>query len=90
MLAIRCPWCGRRDEQEFIAGGEANIRRPQPTTSDGEWGEYLHFRGNVRGVQVERWFHAYGCRRWFNAVRDTVTHEIFRTDPIGALSGTSE
>ena len=24
----------------------------------------------------ERWFHAHGCRRWFNVARDSVTHEI--------------
>jgi len=27
---------------------------------------------------AERWVHTAGCRRWFNVVRDTVTHEITR------------
>jgi heterotetrameric sarcosine oxidase delta subunit len=25
---------------------------------------------------AERWVHTAGCRRWFNLVRDTVTHTI--------------
>ena len=32
---------------------------------------------------AERWVHALGCRRWFNAVRDTVTyrfHRVYRLD----------
>ena len=36
-----------------------------------------------KGVQAERWFHAMGCRRWFNVVRDTVTHKITRAYPMG-------
>jgi heterotetrameric sarcosine oxidase delta subunit len=84
MLLIPCPWCGPRNDAEFLAGGEAHVTRPDPTVSDGEWGEYLHYRANLKGRQAERWFHALGCRRWFNVVRDTVTHEIARTYPIGS------
>jgi heterotetrameric sarcosine oxidase delta subunit len=25
---------------------------------------------------AERWVHTAGCRRWFDLVRDTVTHNI--------------
>jgi sarcosine oxidase subunit delta len=25
---------------------------------------------------AERWYHSAGCRRWFNAVRDTATYEF--------------
>jgi sarcosine oxidase subunit alpha len=32
-----------------------------------------------KGLFKERWLHAHGCRRWFNAERHTVTHEIRRT-----------
>jgi heterotetrameric sarcosine oxidase delta subunit len=28
---------------------------------------------------AERWVHTAGCRRWFNLVRDTVTHHITPT-----------
>jgi len=83
MLLIPCPWCGSRNDAEFRGGGEAHIRRPEPDATDAQWSEYLHYRQNVKGVQAERWFHAYGCRRWFNVVRHTVTHEILSTYPMG-------
>ena len=84
MLTIPCPWCGPRPDSEFSAGGEAHIARADPNTStDAEWGQYLYFRDNVKGLQRERWYHAYGCRRWFNVARDTVTHEISAVYPMG-------
>jgi heterotetrameric sarcosine oxidase delta subunit len=78
MLLITCPWCGPRDETEFRYGGEAHIARPaQPDAlSDAQWAEYLFMRNNPKGLFAERWNHASGCRRWFNAVRHTVTHQI--------------
>lgn len=77
MMLIPCPWCGARPDAEFSAGGEAYLTRPDPASaSDHAWGQYLYFRNNVKGVQHERWFHSYGCRRWFIVTRDTVTHEI--------------
>lgn len=78
MLYIQCPWCGWRDESEFGYGGEAHIARPaEPQSlSDAEWADYLYMRTNPRGPFHERWVHSAGCRRWFNAVRDTVTHEF--------------
>jgi UDPglucose--hexose-1-phosphate uridylyltransferase len=36
----------------------------------------LYLRENVAGVQEERWFHAYGCRRWLTLRRDTTTNRI--------------
>tara|TARA_B100000686_G_C16616853_1_gene876968 strand:+ start:293 stop:496 length:204 start_codon:yes stop_codon:yes gene_type:complete len=44
--------------------------------SDAEWANYVFMRKNPKGNHAERWLHVNGCRRWFNAVRDTVTHEI--------------
>ena len=83
-MLIPCPWCGPRPDSEFAAGGEAHLARPDPATAtDATWGEYLYFRNNVKGAQHERWFHAHGCRRWFNVARDTVTHEIAGTYPMG-------
>jgi len=77
MLLIPCPYCGEREESEFSYGGEAHVERPDPATADDErWAHYLHYRSNPRGLTRERWLHARGCRRWFNVVRDTVTHEI--------------
>lgn len=85
MLLINCPWCGPRDEIEFACGGEAHIARPTDPTalSDAEWAEYLFMRKNLKGLHYERWHHSYGCRRWFNAARDTVTHEIHATYKMG-------
>ena len=82
MLQLLCPYCGElRAEEEFAYAGEAHIRRPPAPAelSDRQWGEYLHFRRNPRGAHREMWFHAAGCRRYFNALRDTVSSEVLQT-----------
>ncbi|MET9850676.1 sarcosine oxidase subunit delta family protein [Streptomyces ossamyceticus] len=78
MLLIPCPWCGPRDEAEFHYGGQAHVPYPEDPSAltDEEWARYLFFRDNPKGPFAERWSHAAGCRRWFNAVRDTATNEI--------------
>ena len=79
MLLIPCPYCGtERPEPEFRYGGEAHIARPQDPgrLSDAEWAEFLYFRSNAKGVLAERWRHASGCGRFFNALRDTVSDRI--------------
>jgi sarcosine oxidase subunit delta len=78
MLQIECPWCGPRDENEFSYGGEAHIVRPADpdALSDEEWADYLFMRSNTKGVFREQWCHSAGCRRWFNAERDTVTYRF--------------
>ncbi|MEX0959385.1 MAG: sarcosine oxidase subunit delta [Burkholderiales bacterium] len=78
MLLIECPWCGPRDETEFRYGGEAHVSRPElpDTMSDAQWAEYLFMRNNPKGLFAERWNHTAGCRRWFNAIRHTVTHQV--------------
>ena len=78
MLLIPCPWCGPRDETEFRYGGQAHIARPAAPDelSDGEWAQYVFFRENPSGPFAERWSHSAGCRRWFNAVRDTRSHDL--------------
>jgi len=78
MLLITCPWCGPRAETEFSYGGEAHLAYPRDSQacSDAEWGEFLFLRHNPKGWFRERWVHREGCRRWFNVLRHTVTHEI--------------
>lgn len=76
MMLLTCPHCGARDEAEFSYGGTTHIVRPPLGASDVEWGEYLFFRENPKGVLRERWRHSYGCGRWFNVARHTVTHEV--------------
>ena len=85
MLMIECPWCGERDESEFSYAGEAHIARPLETEklSDAEWADYLFMRDNPKGLHREQWMHAAGCRRYFNAERDTVTYIINGTYKIG-------
>ncbi|MEU3839493.1 sarcosine oxidase subunit delta family protein [Streptomyces sp. NPDC028635] len=78
MLLISCPWCGPRDEAEFHYGGQAHVPYPEDPAAltDEEWARYLFFRDNPKGPFAERWSHAAGCRKWFNAVRNTATNEI--------------
>ena len=85
MLLIRCPWCGDRAESEFSCGGEAGISRPlEPNAlNDADWSDYLFNRTNTRGAHKELWNHAAGCRRWFEAERDTVSYVIKRTYKVG-------
>ncbi|MFT8676252.1 MAG: sarcosine oxidase subunit delta [Acetobacter sp.] len=85
MLLIKCPYCGDRAEVEFANGGEAHIARPaDPSTlSDEEWAQYLYMRDNPKGLIAERWRHAHGCGRFFNAIRDTRTDRFVTTYEMG-------
>ena len=87
MLLIPCPWCGPRPEIEFSYGGEANIARPADPAAltDEEWGAFLYLRTNPKGRYAERWRHANGCGRFFNAVRDTVSDFFETTTKPGEL-----
>ena len=69
----------RPRETEFHYGAAAGIDYPENPAGldDTEWGRYLFFRPNPKGVLAERWCHVAGCRQWFTAERDTVTY-IFR------------
>ena len=57
MMQLKCPWCGIRDESEFVCGGTTHLARPPLTATDAEWAEYLFFRDNPKGVHLERWRH---------------------------------
>jgi len=85
VLLIPCPWCGERDETEFGYGGEAHIVRPKDPTAldDAAWADYLFMKANTKGLHRERWVHSSGCRRWFNALRDTTTNRIVAVYKMG-------
>jgi sarcosine oxidase, subunit delta len=85
MLLVTCPYCGPRAEIEFRYGGEAHLARPADPSQvdDPAWAEYLFTRTNAKGVHAERWVHAHGCQRWFNALRDTVSDKILQTYKMG-------
>ena len=85
MLLIPCPWCGPREASEFSYGGEAEIARPRDpdALSDADWADYLFMRKNPKGRHAERWVHSQGCRRWFNAGRDTASDDIVAVYRVG-------
>jgi sarcosine oxidase, subunit delta len=83
MLNIPCPYCGPRDETEFAYGGPSHVTRPALISADREWTHYLFHRENDMGPYRERWLHSFGCGRWFNVLRDTVTHEILQVYLMG-------
>jgi sarcosine oxidase, subunit delta len=81
MLIIDCPYCGPRPELEFAHGGQAHVARPADPSqaTDDDWTGYLYLRSNTLGVYAERWRHARGCGRFFNALRDTRTDQFLAT-----------
>jgi len=86
MLLIRCPYCEMdRPELEFRYGGEAHVARAKDpaAVSDEDWAAFLYMRANPKGLHVERWRHASGCGRFFNAVRHTVSDRFLTTYKAG-------
>jgi sarcosine oxidase subunit delta len=81
MLRIPCPYCGDRDHSEFSYGGPADVVYPDIASEDPEaWMRAVYHRDNPRGGQRELWHHVHGCRLWLVVWRDTLTHEIGRTE----------
>jgi sarcosine oxidase subunit delta len=62
---LACPNCGPRDVGEFRYGGE--ILPADPAGA------------NQPGVQHERWYHRFGCRRWLSARRDVRSNAVLST-----------
>ena len=69
MLEIKCPYCGKRSQNEFAYGGDATVKRPNlgDEVSTKEWDNFVYFRDNPRGKHTEYWHHVAGCRQWFKA-----------------------
>ena len=46
MLEIKCPYCGKRSQNEFSYGGDANLQRPElkKEVSDKEWDNFVYYR----------------------------------------------
>jgi heterotetrameric sarcosine oxidase delta subunit len=86
---LPCPTCGPRPVDEYSAGGEFTTR-PSPDSTPHELGRALYIKRNVAGPQLEWWYHAHGCREWFQAERDTRTNEVLRVGRPGELSGVVE
>ena len=67
---------------EFTYGGAGAYRAPAPTRDarpTTQWADFLYMRTNTKGVHAERWRHAHGCGRFFNALRDTTTDHFLAT-----------
>ena len=75
---LKCPNCGERNVYEYRFGGEV-VTRPKPDASHEEWNTYFYSQRNVAGQQREWWYHKFGCRKWFVALRDTMTNEVAQT-----------
>ena len=71
--------------ERFRYGGEAHVARPADPAAldDRDWSQFLFVRDNPKGVFAERWNHAHGCQRWFNALRDTRSDGFVTTYPVG-------
>jgi heterotetrameric sarcosine oxidase delta subunit len=83
---ISCPHCGPRPATEYGYLGEVSASAPAVTLDS--LSEELYFNDNVAGVQLEWWFHRYGCERWLVARRDTRTnevHDVWAADGFEAL-----
>lgn len=77
MLRFDCPFCGMRDETEFVYGGDASRTRPDMSNTDMKaWNDYVFLRQNPKGPHAEYWFHQQGCRSWLKVSRDVVSNEI--------------
>ncbi|NCF52258.1 sarcosine oxidase subunit delta [Gammaproteobacteria bacterium] len=78
MIQIDCPYCGKRNEDEFVYGGDTGHRRPEDPAglSDAEWCEYIYSVPNTRGWANETWWHVRGCNRWITIQRNAESNEV--------------
>jgi sarcosine oxidase subunit delta len=80
-LMIPCGNCGPRPVEEFRFGDEV-VERPATPDPEGErLVDDAWMLTNAEGPNVERWFHAGGCRRWVTIKRDTRTDRVLGGDP---------
>lgn len=80
-MRLTCPLCGDRDRREFYYQGEAvMLDRPAPDAGEAAWDAYLHLRDNRAGETQDLWFHEAGCGSWIKVTRNTVTHDVLKTE----------
>jgi sarcosine oxidase subunit delta len=73
--SIPCAHCGVRPIEEFVYG-EVPSAPESLADADARDIDRGFMHDNAEGAVVERWFHAFGCRRWVTVRRDTRTNEI--------------
>lgn len=83
MQLFSCPFCGARDETEFLFAAEAGKIRPEPApeVSAEDWSNYLHRVSNPRGETREIWVHQ-TCGEYLLMERDTVSHVVATTQSL--------
>ena len=83
MQRFPCPFCGLRDEREFLFIAEAGKLRPDTTQkiTDEGWARYLHAIRNEKGAVREVWMHL-TCGELFVLERDSVTMDVIRSIPL--------
>ena len=84
MKILNCPLNGPRNISEFLWGGEVKPMPDPASATDRAWADYVFMENNAAGVVREWWCHL-ATSFWFVAERNTVTDEIVRTYPAGAL-----
>jgi heterotetrameric sarcosine oxidase delta subunit len=72
---LLCPHCGVRDLDEFLYG-EIPVTPASITDAEARDVDRAFMHENAEGLVAERWFHAFGCRRWVSVKRDTRTNEM--------------
>ena len=60
---------------------------PRRDAPEADWVAYVYLRDNPRGPHDELWLHSAGCRSWFKVRRDTRTHDILASAPVGQPLG---
>ena len=75
---LNCPNCGKRAVSEFTFKSELK-NRPAPDADFSEWTDYVYFRENNIGRQIEWWPHRSGCQSWFLAELDTLNNTDHRS-----------
>lgn len=87
-MRLTCPNCGERDRREFSYTGHAVVLdRPDAEAGPEAWDDYLHNRDNPAGVTRDLWYHELGCAAWIVVTRNTVTHEILKTEFASDVKG---
>ena len=86
---LNCPNCGKRAVSEFTFKSEFK-NRPAKDAEFSEWTDYVYFRENNMGCQIEWWYHRNGCQSWFLAERDTLNNSDHKSFWYGDLEENSK
>ncbi len=90
-MRITCPNCGERDRREFYYTGAAVLLdRPSADAAPEAWDDYIHNRDNPAGETRDLWYHETGCSAWIVVTRNTITHEVLKTELASDVKGQTD